>query len=128
MVKVNTPALPRTFPTWLLRKHNARIRLWGFIDSWVWAQVLEAANKCKFKQQFPQKPARRSTEGSICALCNSGSREYGPGEKRGPGELIDFSRITSFKLKKVPSWCAGDQEKAVGGLHGWIESSWLNSN
>lgn len=46
MVKINTSALLRTLPTWLPRICNARIRLWGFTDRWVWAQVIEAANRC----------------------------------------------------------------------------------
>lgn len=36
----------------------------------------------QFVQQLAQKRDRNSIEGSIRGLCSSGSREYGPGEKR----------------------------------------------
>lgn len=41
---------------------------------------------------------------------------YGPGDKRGPEELVDFQRIPSSKLKNIV--IVGNQVKADGDLHG----------
>lgn len=100
--------------------------------------VLSAGTKRYWSLGYRQK-GKRQIIGSRCwtsgerTLASSGTcLEEGPEmwawKEEASRSACGFSRITFAKLRNWPSPFAGNQVKLTEGLHGWVRSSWQNSN